>query len=107
MEAQENDLPPSVPFRVSGFPTIKFKPAGSRDFIDYEGDRSYESLISFVEEHAKNSLVLPETVEPKTEELKTEELKKEELKVEEPKTDEAQVPLEVEKKEKVVTHEEL
>ena len=85
MEAQENDLPPSLPFRVSGFPTLKFKAAGSRDFIDYEGDRSLESLISFVEEHAKNSLVLPET-------------------------DEAQVPLEVdktEKTEKEVIHEEL
>ena len=97
LEAQDNDLPPSVPFRISGFPTLKFKRAGSRDFIDYEGDRSYESLISFIEEHAKNSLVLPETVEPKTEEPKTEE----------PKTDEAQVPLEAEKKEKVVEHEEL
>lgn len=93
LEAQENDLPPSVPFRVSGFPTLKFKRAGSQDFIDYEGDRSYEHLISFIEEHAKNSLVLPET-EPKTEEVKTE-------------TDEAQVPLEAEKKEKVVEHEEL
>jgi protein disulfide-isomerase A1 len=102
MEAQDNDLPPSVSFRVSGFPTIKFKSAGSRDFIDYEGDRSFESLISFIEEHAKNSLVLPETVEPKTEELKTEELKTEEF-----KTDEAQVPLKVEEKEKVVAHEEL
>ncbi|KAH9482699.1 Protein disulfide-isomerase [Psilocybe cubensis] len=59
MEAQENDLPPSIPFRISGFPTLKFKPAGSRDFIDYEGDRSFESLVSFVEEHAKNSLDLP------------------------------------------------
>lgn len=57
MEATENDLPPSVPFRVSGFPTIKFKRAGSREFIDYEGDRSFESLVTFVEEHAKNSLV--------------------------------------------------
>ncbi|KAE9410566.1 protein disulfide isomerase [Gymnopus androsaceus JB14] len=57
MEATENDLPPSVPFRVSGFPTIKFKPAGSREFIDYEGDRSYDSLVAFVEENAKNSLV--------------------------------------------------
>ncbi|GLB33852.1 putative thioredoxin [Lyophyllum shimeji] len=56
MEAQENDLPASVPFRVAGFPTLKFKPAGSRDFVDYEGDRSLESLIAFVEEHAKNSL---------------------------------------------------
>jgi protein disulfide-isomerase A1 len=57
MEATENDLPPSVPFRVSGFPTLKFKPAGSREFLDYDGDRSLESLIAYVEEHAKNSLV--------------------------------------------------
>lgn len=56
MEATENDLPASVPFRVAGFPTIKFKPAGSRDFIDYDGDRSLESLIAFVEENAKNPL---------------------------------------------------
>jgi len=56
MEAQENDIPPSVPFRVSGFPTLKFKPAGSTEFLDYDGDRSLESLIAFVEENAKNSL---------------------------------------------------
>jgi protein disulfide-isomerase A1 len=59
MEAQENDLPASVPFRVSGFPTLKFKPAGSRGFIDYEGDRSLDSLVAFIEEHAKNSLEVP------------------------------------------------
>jgi protein disulfide-isomerase A1 len=57
MEATENDLPPSVSFRVSGFPTLKFKPAGTREFLDYEGDRSFESLVAFVEEHAQNSLV--------------------------------------------------
>jgi protein disulfide-isomerase A1 len=56
MEAQENDLPSSVDFRVSGFPTLKFKQAGSKEFMDYDGDRSLESLISFVEENAKNSL---------------------------------------------------
>ncbi|KAH9943444.1 disulfide isomerase [Epithele typhae] len=56
MEATENDLPPSVPFRVSGFPTLKFKPAGSHEFLDYDGDRSLENLIAFVEENAKNSL---------------------------------------------------
>lgn len=56
IEAQENDLPPSVPFRVGGFPTLKFKPAGTREFIDYNGDRSLESLIAFVEENAKNPL---------------------------------------------------
>ena len=60
MEATENDLPPSVPFRISGFPTLKFKPAGSREFLDYDGDRSLESLIAFVEENAKNSLEVQE-----------------------------------------------
>ena len=68
MEAQENDLPPSVPFRVSGFPTLKFKRAGSREFIDYEGDRSLESLIAFVEENAKNSLT-PIQVQAETEQV--------------------------------------
>jgi len=56
MEAQENDLPAIVPFRISGFPTLKFKKAGSREFIDYNGDRSLESLVAFVEENAKNPL---------------------------------------------------
>jgi len=56
MDAPENDLPPSVPFRVSGFPTLKFKPAGGREWLDYDGDRSFESLVAFVEENAKNSL---------------------------------------------------
>ncbi|KAG0709680.1 thioredoxin-like protein [Suillus ampliporus] len=56
LEATENDLPPSVSFRVSGFPTLKFKPAGSREFLEYNGDRELESLIAYVEEHAKNSL---------------------------------------------------
>jgi protein disulfide-isomerase A1 len=61
MEAQENDLPPSIPFRIGGFPTLKFKRAGTREFLDYDGDRSLESLIVFVEESAKNSLE-PEAV---------------------------------------------
>ena len=56
MDATENDLPPSVDFRIQGFPTIKFKAAGSRELIDFNGDRSLESLIEFVEEQAKNSL---------------------------------------------------
>lgn len=58
-EVPENDLPPTLPFRVQGFPTLKFKPAGSKDFIDYEGDRSLESLVAFVEANAKNSLEIP------------------------------------------------
>ena len=56
MDATENDIPASAGFQVTGFPTIKFKAAGSREFVDYEGDRSLESLVEFVEQHAKNSL---------------------------------------------------
>jgi len=59
MDAPENDLPSSVSFRVTGFPTLKFKPAGSKEWIDYDGDRSLESLIAFVDGHAKNSLEAP------------------------------------------------
>jgi protein disulfide-isomerase A1 len=64
MEATENDLPPTVPFQISGFPTLKFKPAGSREFINYDGDRSLESLIAFVEDNAKNSLQTPPAPTP-------------------------------------------
>jgi len=53
MDATENDLPPSVSFRVTSFPTLKFKLAGSDDWLDYDGDRTLESLIAFVDEHAK------------------------------------------------------
>ena len=67
MEAQENDLPSSVPFRVSGYPTLKFKPAGSKEFMDYDGDRSLESLIEFVEANAKNSLELQTRPPPQNE----------------------------------------
>lgn len=56
MEAQENDIPPSAGVRVTSFPTLKFKKAGSRELLDFDGDRSLESLIAFVTENAANSL---------------------------------------------------
>jgi protein disulfide-isomerase A1 len=59
MEATENDIPPSAGFGVPGFPTIKFKKAGTRDFIDYNSDRSLENFIAFVYENAKNPLDTP------------------------------------------------
>ncbi|KAG8747496.1 protein disulfide-isomerase precursor [Ceratobasidium sp. 414] len=60
MDATTNDLPASAGFKISGFPAIKFKPAGTKTFIDYEGDRSLESLIEFVQTNAKNKLTQPE-----------------------------------------------
>lgn len=54
MDANENDIPPSAGFRVQGFPTIKFKPAGSNTFLDYEGDRSLESFLEYIEENSVN-----------------------------------------------------
>ncbi|KAL7419228.1 protein disulfide-isomerase precursor [Cryptotrichosporon argae] len=54
MDATENDIPPAAPFRVQGFPTLKFRPAGQADFIDYNGDRSLESLVEFVETHRQS-----------------------------------------------------
>jgi protein disulfide-isomerase A1 len=56
MDATENDIPPQAPFKVSGFPTLKFRAAGSNEFIEYNGDRSLESLIEFVETNAKNQV---------------------------------------------------
>ncbi|KAJ9118202.1 hypothetical protein QFC22_004107 [Naganishia vaughanmartiniae] len=56
MDATENDIPPSAPFEVPGFPTLKFKRAGTREFIDYNGDRSLEALISFVTENSNNPI---------------------------------------------------
>ncbi|WRT64426.1 protein disulfide-isomerase domain [Kwoniella shivajii] len=55
MDATENDIPPAAPFRVQGFPTLKFKAAGSSEFIDYNGDRSFDSLVEFVETHKKST----------------------------------------------------
>ncbi|KAF9487237.1 protein disulfide isomerase [Pleurotus eryngii] len=63
MDMQENDLPASAPFGVTGFPTIVFKPAGTRTFIDYDEDRTLEDFIVFVEVNTGNSVDIPE-VEP-------------------------------------------
>jgi protein disulfide-isomerase A1 len=51
MDATENDIPAQAGFRVSGFPTIKFRAAGTDEWVDYNGDRSLESLVEFVEEN--------------------------------------------------------
>ncbi|KAL1408883.1 protein disulfide-isomerase precursor [Vanrija albida] len=55
MDAQENDLPADTPFQIQGFPTLKFRAAGTDEFIDYNGDRSLESLQEFIIENGKTA----------------------------------------------------
>jgi len=52
MDATENDLPPDAGFRVEGFPTIKFFKAGTKEIIDYNGDRTAEAMIAFLDENS-------------------------------------------------------
>ena len=50
VDATAND----VPDEVSGFPTIKLFPAGSKDApITYSGSRTIEDLANFVKENGK------------------------------------------------------
>lgn len=52
MEATENDLPPSASYQVSGFPTLKLIKAKTNEVVDYNGDRSLEDMIEFLEKNA-------------------------------------------------------
>jgi len=67
MDATENDIPPSASFKVSGFPTLKFRAAGTTEFVDYSGDRTLDSLVAFAEQNAKNNLTPPPKVEKEPE----------------------------------------
>lgn len=68
MDATENDIPPQAPFRVQGFPTLKFRPAGSSEFVDYNGDRSLESLIEFIESNKTSDGAVKRDISEETEE---------------------------------------
>ncbi|KAG9031219.1 protein disulfide-isomerase precursor [Tulasnella sp. JGI-2019a] len=67
MDATENDLPPTNQFKITGFPTIKMRPAGSSVFIDYEGDRSLESMIEFINTNVNNEIGKPPAAETTSE----------------------------------------
>ncbi|ORY98788.1 thioredoxin-like protein [Syncephalastrum racemosum] len=58
MDGTENDVPEEAGFQVSGFPTLKFFKAETNEMIDYEGDRSKESLIEFINENSANKVSL-------------------------------------------------
>ncbi|TIA90668.1 hypothetical protein E3P99_01453 [Wallemia hederae] len=48
LDATANDIPPSTKFSITSFPTLKMQPAGTKEWIDYEGDRSPEDLREFI-----------------------------------------------------------
>ncbi len=58
MDATSNDAPPE--YKVEGFPTIYFAPAGSKKSpIKYSGDRKAEDLKDFMKKNAKASFQPP------------------------------------------------
>jgi len=75
MDATANDVPPSAGFTVSGFPTIKLIKAGTNEVVEYEGDRSLESLTKFMLENCANKVELKE--DEKKDEVKKDEKEEE------------------------------
>ncbi|KAI8333691.1 thioredoxin-like protein [Chlamydoabsidia padenii] len=51
MDGTENDIPTEAKINVQGFPTLKFVKAETNEIVDYEGDRSYDDLVRFINEH--------------------------------------------------------
>lgn len=56
MDATANDIPPSAGFSVSSFPTIKFKAAGSKEFLDFDGDRTLDGFVDFIKLNGANKV---------------------------------------------------
>ncbi|KAF7723087.1 protein disulfide-isomerase precursor [Apophysomyces ossiformis] len=70
MDGTENDIPEEAGFSVAGFPTLKFFKADTNEIVDYDGDRSLEDLIKFVNEHSSKGVKI--VAEKKAEEKKEE-----------------------------------
>ncbi|KAJ2900470.1 protein disulfide-isomerase precursor [Coemansia aciculifera] len=57
MDATANDIPSAEPaLQVGGFPTIVIIRGEDNAIVEYNGNRSLESLIEFIEENAANSI---------------------------------------------------
>ncbi|KAI7900930.1 thioredoxin-like protein [Cokeromyces recurvatus] len=50
MDGTENDIPEEGGFEVTGFPTLKLFKAETNEMVDYNGDRSLEDLVKFLNE---------------------------------------------------------
>ncbi|KAG0009512.1 protein disulfide-isomerase precursor [Entomortierella chlamydospora] len=82
LDATANDLPADVPFQIQGFPTIKFRKAGSSEYIDYEGNRSEEDIVKFITENAVHKVdvqIVKEEVKEEEEPVKAEDIEHDEL----------------------------
>ncbi|KAI9188742.1 protein disulfide-isomerase precursor [Blastocladiella emersonii ATCC 22665] len=67
MDATENDVPPAAGTRIEGFPTLKLFKAKDNTIVEYNGDRSYEDLLKFLQKNAANEFEVPATEEDATE----------------------------------------
>lgn len=67
MDVTLNELPPSVPFRIESYPTIKFRQAGTKEYIDFKGDRSKAEFIKFIQANAVNKVEIDESHTMKSE----------------------------------------
>ncbi|KAI8142752.1 thioredoxin-like protein [Fennellomyces sp. T-0311] len=58
MDGTENDVPPEAGFDVSGFPTLVFFKAETNELVQYEGGRTLEDLVTFINENGSNGVKL-------------------------------------------------
>lgn len=75
MDGTVNDVPLSVGFTVTAYPTIKFIKAGTNEIIDYQGERSLQEFADFLNKHStKQTLNIDLSSLPKEEQKKRDEL---------------------------------
>ncbi|KAH8923331.1 thioredoxin-like protein [Atractiella rhizophila] len=58
-DAHNNDIPTSLGFQIQSYPTFKFKPAGSKTLLDYDGGREVRDFVSFIQQSAANEIQHP------------------------------------------------
>lgn len=56
MDAVANDVPPSAGFSVSSFPTIKFRAAGSKEWLDFDGDRTLDGFVDYIKSNGASKV---------------------------------------------------
>ncbi|KAJ3281936.1 protein disulfide-isomerase precursor [Borealophlyctis nickersoniae] len=73
MDATENDLPADAGFRIEGFPTLKLFKGKTKEVVDYNGDRSVDDLVKFLESNTDFEVSSEEPVATETETVVSEE----------------------------------